>query len=241
MRAGNPWNATRSRAMRIQRHSAASSANISSAASIGHANVVGISRECSPAERSLALTEQRTHIFRHEARNVKRVFHARALRLRTNVVAVVEGHRAARAATRASLPRGVPSTASIARCSVCRFAFAQASSLQQVTCRRHVAVERVVRRRLIGQRRRERRHAAQVRAARRRRCLRARSIARRDRAATRRACRAPRPGLRRRFVEVPRREPTLDPLADRPRSPAPRRRSSSRPAAGRRPCRRGRR
>ena len=33
MRAGRPWNATRSAASRIQRHSASSSANISSAAS----------------------------------------------------------------------------------------------------------------------------------------------------------------------------------------------------------------
>ena len=65
--------------------------------SIGHMNVVGISGERGPAERTFALTEQRSHIFRHEARNVKRVLDARALRLRSDVVAVVERrpHRAA--------------------------------------------------------------------------------------------------------------------------------------------------
>ena len=63
---------------------------------IGYANVVWITRECCPAERSLAFAEQRPHIFRHEARNVKRVFYTSVLRLRANVVAVVERHRATR-------------------------------------------------------------------------------------------------------------------------------------------------
>src|SRR5688500_1580478 len=43
---------------------------------VGHAYVFGISGERGPAKRSLALTEERTHIFRHEARNVKRIFNA---------------------------------------------------------------------------------------------------------------------------------------------------------------------
>ena len=57
---------------------------------IGHCDVVGISGERDPAERTFALTEQRSHIFRHEAGNVKRVLHACTLRLHADVVAVVE-------------------------------------------------------------------------------------------------------------------------------------------------------
>src|SRR6188508_1481027 len=62
---------------------------------IGDVNVFWITRKGCPAERPFALAEQRPHIFRHEAGNVKRVFHAGVLRLCANVVAVVEGHRTA--------------------------------------------------------------------------------------------------------------------------------------------------
>src|SRR5215203_228430 len=53
---------------------------------IGHMNVCWITGECCPAERSFAFAEQRPHIFRHEARNVKRVFYAGVHRLRADVV-----------------------------------------------------------------------------------------------------------------------------------------------------------
>src|SRR5688572_2823481 len=49
---------------------------------VGYTNVVWITRECCPAERPLAFAEQRPHIFRHEAGNVKRVFYTRVHCLR---------------------------------------------------------------------------------------------------------------------------------------------------------------
>src|SRR5215510_11461345 len=57
---------------------------------VGDADVLWIARERGPAKRSAALAEERPHIFRHEARNVKRIRHASGPGLRANIVPVVE-------------------------------------------------------------------------------------------------------------------------------------------------------
>ena len=90
-------------------------ANISSAASSVTRMSSGIARQRGPAERSLAFAEQRPDVLGHEAGNVERVGDAGLLRLRADVVAVVEGDRAARAAARASRARARPSPTSSAR------------------------------------------------------------------------------------------------------------------------------
>src|SRR5206468_12392726 len=56
---------------------------------VGDADVLRIPRERRPPERSTALAEERPHIFRHEARNAKRIRHASGPGLRANVVPVV--------------------------------------------------------------------------------------------------------------------------------------------------------
>ena len=62
---------------------------------IGDEDVLRIAGQRGPPERALALAEQRTNVFGHEARDCKRVGDAGLDGLRANVVAVVEGDRAA--------------------------------------------------------------------------------------------------------------------------------------------------
>src|ERR1051325_4090813 len=58
------------------------------------AYVFGVAGESHPAERPLALAEERAYVLRHEARYVERVLNPRVERLLAYVVPVVEGDRA---------------------------------------------------------------------------------------------------------------------------------------------------
>ena len=82
MRAGSPCDFTRSRASVIQRASALSSGKVRSTASSVTAQVVGVAGEHGPAERPLALAEERPDVGGHEAGEVEGVRDARLLRLR---------------------------------------------------------------------------------------------------------------------------------------------------------------
>ncbi len=62
---------------------------------IGLANVLGIARERDPAERALALTEQRPDVGLDKARLVEGVFDAHVIRHLAQIVAVVDHDRAA--------------------------------------------------------------------------------------------------------------------------------------------------
>jgi hypothetical protein len=63
---------------------------------VGDRDVLGVARERRPAERPLALAEQRPDVLGHEALEVEGVGQARLERVAAQVVAVVEGVRAAR-------------------------------------------------------------------------------------------------------------------------------------------------
>ena len=208
---------------------------------VGGGDVGRIARQRRPAERALALAEERPHVLGHEPRNVEGVGDAGALRLGADVVAVVEHHRAAALAARASpstcRPIARDAAGLVARGSV----DAQRRRLGQRQAVGHVAAEGVVRRGLIGDhvgrdaaRDERRQHLGGVGRT-------ARSTARRRRASTRRSGPA-----RRRASRWPRRgSASRDGARSATRidldRPGRRRRSWSRPAAGRRPCRRGRR
>ena len=73
MRAGSPWNATRSRARRIQRQSACVVGEHLERELVGRGDVGRIARERRPAERPLALAEERPDVLGHEAGNLEGV------------------------------------------------------------------------------------------------------------------------------------------------------------------------
>ncbi len=177
---------------------------------VGHADVVRIAGERGPAERSLAFAEEGPDVFGHEAGDIERVRDAGQLRLRADVVAVVEDdaaalfereHRAHVLGHRRHRPRDVG----------VRIAFAQPLRVVERQAVGHVAVQRVVRRRLIGQdvgrdaaRDQRRQHVGGVAAQ----ADRARDpIARPAADAIERLVEAVGG-----FVEIPRGEPALDPL-----------------------------
>src|SRR5262245_33008463 len=57
---------------------------------IGACDVVSVARKRHPAKRTLALAEQRSDVLGDESGNLERIAHARLLRLRPQIVAVVE-------------------------------------------------------------------------------------------------------------------------------------------------------
>ena len=105
MRAGRPWKATRSRAMRIQRRRRVVLGEELEDGLVGGADVGRIAGERHPAERALALAEQRPDVGRHEAGEVEGVLDAALRRLAAEVVAVVEGRPRRAAGARASRAR----------------------------------------------------------------------------------------------------------------------------------------
>ncbi len=92
-----------------------SSGNSSRIASSVTREVRRIAGQDRPAERPLALAEERPDEHRHEPADVEGVATPASRRLAAQVVAVVEGHRAARAEARASRARAPPSKPSRAR------------------------------------------------------------------------------------------------------------------------------
>jgi hypothetical protein len=94
MRAGKPWNATFSEAVRIQRPRASSSGNSSDRLRSVCGDVGWVARQRDPAKRPLAFAEERADIGGDEARVVERAPSRRA-GLGAKAVAVVEDLRAA--------------------------------------------------------------------------------------------------------------------------------------------------
>jgi hypothetical protein len=116
---------------------------------IGGRDIRGISGERCPAKRAAALAEERPDVFRYEAGDLEGVGHASFFRLRSNVVAVVEGdgaaalereHRAHVDGHGLGGPRNVR----------VRVGTAQRLRFSQREARGDVTVERIVCRRLIG-------------------------------------------------------------------------------------------
>ena len=56
-------------------------------------NILGFARQCDPAERTLAVTEERSDVFGNETGNRKCVFQTVRLGLTADIVAVVEHDR----------------------------------------------------------------------------------------------------------------------------------------------------
>ena len=198
MRAGSPWKATRSRARRIQRQSASIVLEDLERELVGRVDVGRIARERRPAERALALAEERPDVFGHEAGDIERVRDAAVLRLGADVVAVVE-HDRRRCAGSASMARTCSAMAAIERARVLgRSASAAAPRLRRASGRsgRSRSAHRAP---TSGRSRTSGVEAAarERRAGRRRRCLRAPAIGRRPPPASARCARAPRRGRRR--------------------------------------------
>jgi hypothetical protein len=93
MRAGRPWNATRSRARRIQRWSDSSWGKRRRI--VRDADVLGVAGERRPAERAAPDAELRADVRGHEAGEREGVRESGVGRALADVVAVVEGPRAA--------------------------------------------------------------------------------------------------------------------------------------------------
>ncbi len=151
MRAGSPWKATRSCAMRIQRCSARVLGEGLEDRLVGLPQVLGIAGEHRPAEGPLALAEQRPDEQRHEAADVEGLGDAGLLRLPAQVVAVVEGDGAALLQLAASRARAPPSTPYERRTYSCGSRPRSSRASANGSPVRHVPFERVVRRGLVGE------------------------------------------------------------------------------------------
>ena len=95
MRAGSPWNW-----MRCARHGHPSRQRFVvrekfQRQPVGAIDVFRIARERRPAERPAPFAKQRPDVFGHEAGDVVGVLHAGLGGLGADVIAVIEGHRAA--------------------------------------------------------------------------------------------------------------------------------------------------
>ena len=90
MRAGRPWNWTFSCASRIQREQRLVLGEEVEHGLVGGGDVARLARQRGPAERALALAEQRPDVGGDEAREVERALVAAQLRLGADRVAVVE-------------------------------------------------------------------------------------------------------------------------------------------------------
>ena len=119
---------------------------------VGAVDVLRIAGERGPAERADAAAEQRADVGRHEAGESEGVGDALVLRHLPDVVAVVEGRHAAPVRTPASPARARPSSAwrparpPWDRCS------RRACPFGERPARGQIAVDRVVRRGLVGDR-----------------------------------------------------------------------------------------
>ena len=114
------------------------------------ADVLRVAGQRRPSERTLAFAKQRPDVFRHEARNVERFGHAGLPRLGAEVIAVVERHRT----TRSQHEHGAHVCGDgchRSRDVVRRVAFAQPRGFIEAHPVRDVAVQRVVRGRLVRQ------------------------------------------------------------------------------------------
>ena len=134
----------------IQRRSAASSGNKFEHQPVSPVDIFGIARQRDPAERPLADAEEWTDILRHKAGDIEGALDASQLRLGTEIVAVVEGHRAARL----QLQHRLDMTAHGRHREPGIFlgvALAQPKRLLQRHSIRHIAMQRIMCAGLVGQ------------------------------------------------------------------------------------------
>ena len=150
MRHGNPWNLIRLRARSIQRLRILLPRKHLQHQIVGGVNVGGIAGKRRPAERPAAFAEQRTNVRGHESGKIVSVLHAVLEGEGANVVAVVEGDRAhllqlehAFDVARHGVERALDICFGIA--------LAQRQRVFQRHAAGHIAVQRIVRRSLIGQ------------------------------------------------------------------------------------------
>src|SRR5277367_4564659 len=117
---------------------------------VGAVDVLWVARKRHPAEWAFALAEERADVFGHEAWDFVRVLDSDKLRLRTDVVAVVEGDCAHTLEFQHSLDVVAHSAHREARV-LFRVALAEIDRFGQVHAVRHVAVQRVVGAGLVSQ------------------------------------------------------------------------------------------
>ena len=240
MRAGRPWKRMRSRAMSSQRCRWRVVRQQLLHLGVGAVDVLRVARQRRPAERADAAAEQRADVGRHEAGEVEGVGDALLLRHLADVVAVVDRRHAHAGGSRASRAtcsamerlRGGRDRLRVALAP--RLPFAERPALRQV------AVDRVVRRGLVG-------HAVGPHAAAHQFREHVGGVAEqadRDRRASRRRPARSSPAPRRGVglpVEIAGPQPHLDAARLAFDRQAARRPPWWRPAAARRPCRRARR
>ena len=151
MRAGSPWNWMRSPRHRDPARQRLVVREHLERQAVGAVDVLGIAGERHPAERPAAFAEQRPDVLGHEARDVVRALHARLLRLRADVVAVIERHGAGASAARASPRRARPSRRWTAAMYASGSRVAQRARLVERHAVRDIAVQRIVRAGLVGE------------------------------------------------------------------------------------------
>ena len=150
MRAGSPWNATRSGASSSQRWRARSSGKSSRSAASIDGDVVRVARQHRPPERPDAAAEERPDIGRDEARVCERLLYAGLYGPPLGGCCHNRKHSCRLGRTRAA-PRRARAIDSPRPAQVLvRIGRAQRSRLLDVEPDRDVAVQRVVRRGLVG-------------------------------------------------------------------------------------------
>jgi hypothetical protein len=147
MRAGSPWNWMRSRARVIHR-AGARRAGTARARAHPCARCPWVARQRDPAERPLPLAEQRAHVLRHEARD--RTHPARRRRARPCGCCCRSRTSPRRVAASRASPARAPRSLAVARRTYSGIGGAQRGRVLERQPRRHVAVQRVVRARLVG-------------------------------------------------------------------------------------------
>ena len=150
IRAGNPCDFTCSRAMWIQRARALSSGNVLQHRVVRDRQVCRVAGEGRPAERPLALAEERPDVRGHEAGEGERVLHTGLPRLGADVVAVVERQRPRAPSGPASPARARPCSAGPRPCSAAGSAARRRERLLVGHPVGDVAVQRIVGAGLVG-------------------------------------------------------------------------------------------
>ncbi len=152
MRAGKPWNATRSRAMADPARQRLVLREGGQDGLVGRREIRRIARQHRPAERALALAEQRPDEQRHEAADVEGV--ARRRRPAPGRAGCCRSRRSPRraAGARAWRARARPSTPWRARCRPRDRRRAGAAPRRRADRAGRSPCERVVRRGLVGER-----------------------------------------------------------------------------------------
>ena len=152
MRAGRPWNGTRSWAIRIQRASDVVLGEQLEHGLVGSADVGRVAGERHPAERALALAEQRPDEGGHETREVEGVRRRRPPVPGRGCCCRSRKSPCRPTGARASPEPARPSTPWTARCRHAGRAARKAAACGKAHPGRHIPVQRVVGGRLVRER-----------------------------------------------------------------------------------------